>query len=84
MSAHTCHWPGCNVEVEPKLWGCKKHWFQLPAHLRSRIWKHYKPGQEISKTPSDDYVAAARAVQDWIAQQGRTSGDLFGSMPQGP
>lgn len=83
--SHTCHWPGCTVEVEPKLWGCKRHWFALPGRLRGRIWATYKPGQEISKTPSPEYVAAAREVQAWIAQQGDASGDLFGgAMPQGP
>lgn len=41
---HTCHWPGCTTEVEPKLWGCKKHWFALPGHLRSRIWATYVAG----------------------------------------
>lgn len=76
-SEHTCHWPGCNVEVEPKLWGCKKHWFSLPHHLRSRIWTTYKPGQEISKTPSAEYLAAAKAVQDWIRESQSKTGVLL-------
>lgn len=84
MTDHTCHWPGCSVPVEPKYWGCRDHWFALPGHLRGRIWTHYRPGQEISKKPSPEYVAAARAVQDWIAHQGAATGDLFGGMPQGP
>lgn len=28
--SHTCHWPGCTVEVDPKMWGCRRHWFMLP------------------------------------------------------
>lgn len=66
MSKHTCHWPGCTVEVPPKMWGCKPHWFKLPASLRRDIWNHYVPGQEITKTPSTAYVEVARRVQDWI------------------
>lgn len=67
---HTCHWPGCHVEVPPQLWGCRAHWFRLPQTLRNCIWNAYVPGQEISKTPSPAYIAAAQAVQRWIAEHG--------------
>lgn len=66
---HTCHWPGCEVSVKPAMWGCAKHWFKLPADLRSKIWRTYQPGQEISKDPSREYVAVAREVQVWIEGQ---------------
>jgi hypothetical protein len=64
---HHCHWPGCTKEVPPRMWGCSVHWFKLPASLRARIWRTYVPGQEITKTPSKAYIAAAREVQEWIA-----------------
>lgn len=64
---HTCHWPGCTMRVPPAMWGCKKHWFTLPDDLRRAIWRTYRPGQEISKTPSPAYVAVALQVRDWIA-----------------
>lgn len=64
--SHTCHWPGCEREVPPSMWGCKPHWFALPKALRDDIWRTYRPGQEISKTPSAEYLAAARAVREWI------------------
>ena len=51
------------------MWGCQPHWYRLPKALRDRIWQTYRPGQEISKTPSRDYIAAAREVQEWIAGQ---------------
>jgi hypothetical protein len=54
------------------MWGCRAHWFALPAGLRSRIWETYRPGQEISKTPSAAYLAAARDVQAWIQSQPAT------------
>jgi hypothetical protein len=63
---HTCHWPGCGKRVPPAMWGCKRHWFMLPADLRAKIWGAYRPGQEITKTPSREYVAIAREVQEWI------------------
>lgn len=66
---HTCHWPGCAQAVPPAMWGCKPHWYRLPKHLRDRIWAAYVPGQEITKTPSREYIEAAQAVQAWIAAQ---------------
>jgi hypothetical protein len=63
---HECHWPGCNKQVPPAMWGCKKHWFLLPRDLRNKVWHTYRPGQEITLTPSKEYVAVAREVQDWI------------------
>lgn len=63
---HFCHWPGCPVQVPPKLWGCKYHWFKLPVSLRNEVWATYKPGQEVTKTPSPSYLHVARQVQDWI------------------
>jgi hypothetical protein len=60
---HTCHWPGCTKPVPPAMWGCKPHWFQLPKRLRDAIWAAYVPGQEITKTPSPEYIAVAQQVQ---------------------
>ena len=67
--AHHCHWPGCDKQVPPAMWGCRTHWFTIPAGLRARIWATYRPGQERNGTPSAEYLAAARAVQTWITQE---------------
>jgi hypothetical protein len=64
---HECHWPGCHQQVPPAMWGCRRHWYALPLHLRNKIWEAYQPGQEKTLTPSRAYVAVAREVQDWIA-----------------
>lgn len=63
---HMCHWPNCNKQVPPRMWGCKEHWFRLPKIIRDRIWLTYQPGQEITKTPSVRYLVAARGAQKWI------------------
>lgn len=63
---HGCHWPGCERQVPPAMWGCKPHWYALPAILRAHIWATYEPGQEVAMTPSEDYLNAAQAVEDWI------------------
>lgn len=65
---HRCHWPTCNLNVPPKMWGCKKHWFKLPQAIRNRIWATYKPGQEITKTASKSYLKVALEAQDWALE----------------
>lgn len=65
--AHTCHWPGCNLQVKPAVWGCRPHWYRLPKALRDAIWASYEPGQEKTMRPSEAYLDAAQAVQAWIA-----------------
>lgn len=64
---HICHWPECQRQVPPAMWGCKEHWFKLPKPLRDGIWKEYRPGQEKDGTPSVRYLAVAQLVQEWIA-----------------
>lgn len=61
--SHHCHWPGCDAQVPPAMWGCRKHWFSLPKTLRDKIWDAYRPGQEINMTPSREYVQVAREQQ---------------------
>jgi len=64
---HHCHWPGCNKQVPPAMWGCSFHWFKLPVALRNRVWLTFKPGQEIAGTPTKEYIQVVKEVQDWIA-----------------
>lgn len=66
--SHHCHWPGCTKQCPPAMWGCRPHWYSLPANLRKDIWATYRPGQEVHGTPSRAYVRVAQAVQDWITQ----------------
>ena len=61
--SHTCHWPGCQKDVPPSRWGCSSHWYKLPKDIRDRIWRAYIPGQEITKTPSEAYLAVAREAE---------------------
>lgn len=63
---HECHWPGCTEQVPPAKWGCRKHWFKLPKRLRDKVWAAYVPGQERRMDPSEEYLAVAHEVQEWI------------------
>lgn len=65
---HHCHWPGCEKEVPPAMWGCRPHWFKLPKELRDKVWRAFRPGQEETMTPSRDYLTVAHEVQAWIAE----------------
>jgi hypothetical protein len=69
---HHCHWPGCDKQVPPAMWGCEPHWFKLPKALRDRIWRTYAPGQEVDLTPSAEYLKVADDVQRWIREHGVT------------
>ena len=69
---HHCHWPGCDKQVPPAMWGCSKHWFTLPVWLRRKVWAVYESGQEVNMTPSDEYLAVAREVQEWITSSRAT------------
>jgi len=73
---HTCHWPGCDRAVPPKMWGCREHWFRLPKRLRDAIWRTYVPGQEITKTPTAAYISAAKEVQAWISRSPRNQFEI--------
>ena len=79
--SHTCHWPGCNVAVKPAMWGCRKHWGMLPERIRREIWAAYRAGQEVDKRPSQRYIDAARAAQDWINTNIPQPGELFEESP---
>jgi hypothetical protein len=70
---HKCHWPGCNQQVPPALWGCLFHWRKLPATLHKKIWDAYRVGQEKflegkGPIPTREYLEVAREVQEWIKE----------------
>lgn len=56
---HKCNWPGCQVHVRRTLWGCTRHWLQLPAIMRAAIWRHQ------SEPKGQDYRKACQAAERW-------------------
>jgi hypothetical protein len=69
-----CFWPGCQ-EVRPaRMLGCSPHWFRLPDTLRTRIWRHYRPGQESDGNASAEYQAALEAVVRWVKENAGEDG----------
>ena len=64
--AHLCHAKGCPAPVPPKMFMCKPHWFMLPKATRDRVWAVYRPGQEITKDPSNAYMDVTTRAIAWL------------------
>jgi hypothetical protein len=52
---------------------CGRHWRRVPRELQRAVWRHYKPGQEKTKQPSPEYLAAANAAIEAVAIAERKS-----------
>lgn len=63
---HLCHATGCPVETPPRLFMCGRHWGMLPTEMKNDINRLFRPGQEVSKTPSKQYMLAALAAVKWL------------------
>lgn len=57
--SHRCHAVDCPMDVPPKMHMCLQHWRMVPKAVQELIWKHYRPGQEIDKRPTIEYIATA-------------------------
>lgn len=67
VPAHTCHAFRCSARTDPDRFMCLSHWRRLPKPLQKLIWRTYRPGQEISKDPSPEYMSAAMAAKNAVA-----------------
>jgi hypothetical protein len=66
--AHTCHAKGCKVEVRPELLMCLQHWRMVPKELQRQVWAHYREGQCDDRRPSREWLDAADAAINYVAQ----------------
>lgn len=66
---HTCHAKHCTTEVPPATFMCRLHWGLVPAPMREAIKTLYRPGQEVDKQPSGEYLAIAKAAIDAVAHK---------------
>lgn len=70
--SHLCHAIGCYAPIPPKLLMCMHHWRLVPRDLQDAVWEYYRPGQEITKDPSPEYLLAAfRARLEVAVIEGR-------------
>ncbi|HEV2185919.1 MAG TPA: hypothetical protein VGR70_01850 [Stellaceae bacterium] len=64
---HHCHALHCEEEVPPQMLMCRRHWFLVPKPLRQEVWRLYQRGQERTKTPTPEYLEAARRAINAVA-----------------
>lgn len=70
--SHKCHARGCDAEVPPARLMCGPHWRLVPQPLKDAVWATYRRGQEITKTPTAEYLEAAKAAIEAVAaREGR-------------
>ena len=66
MHSHTCHAFGCDRVIAPRFFMCPRHWAMVPPRHKAAVLRTYRPGQEIDKSPSPEYVAAATAARNAV------------------
>lgn len=66
---HRCHALRCNTPVPELYLMCRRHWFMVPMDLRAAVLALYRPGQEVRKDPSEEYVNAAWAAVQAVADK---------------
>lgn len=72
-ASHHCIMSNCAQEIPANRLMCRPHWKMVPQELQRAVWKHYRPGQEVDRNLSCDYMIAAKraieAVVEFEAQQ---------------
>lgn len=68
-NVHRCHAKNCLTPIPPKLLMCLPHWRMVPREIQAAIWRHYRPGQEIDKRPSIEYLKVMKDAIDAVAEK---------------
>jgi hypothetical protein len=66
---HLCHAKGCSTPCPPNKLMCGRHWRMVPKNIQYAVYRQYRPGQEVTKTPSDAYLRVAQMAIDAVAQR---------------
>lgn len=53
--SHECPGPGCKRRIPPHMLACKRHWYQVSADTRNRVWRAWANGAGAG---SDEHWAA--------------------------
>lgn len=67
MFKHRCHAIACKQCVPPRMFMCLKHWRMVPRDLQKEVWRNYTPGQEITKSPTAEYLLIAKQAVEHVA-----------------
>ncbi len=60
---------GCNRAIAAKFLMCGRHWVMVPPELQTAVYREYRPGQEIDKKPTHDYLVAMWRAIFAVAQK---------------
>ena len=56
------------MAVPPRLLMCAPHWHQVPKILQAAVYRMYRPGQERDRYVTWEYLRAAMAAINHVAQ----------------
>lgn len=71
--SHVCHAVGCSARVPPTKLMCLEHWRMVPKSIQMSVNRGYRPGQCADKTPSREWLKAARSAINWVRNAEQTS-----------
>lgn len=75
--SHACHAHGCDVDVPPRMFCCRAHWYSLRREMQDAVWREYSEGQEQRKDPTARYLAVQqRAVAEIAMYKPRSAKGL--------
>lgn len=77
MTVHTCHARRCSTACKPQHLMCPRHWREVPARLKRRVYLTYRHGQCDDMRPSIAWFQAADAA---IASVALLEGCPFGRL----
>lgn len=67
--SHVCHAEGCARPVAPRFLMCRYHWGQVPRDLQTEVYRLYRPGQEIDKRPTIEYLDAMEMAINYVRRR---------------
>lgn len=67
--SHHCHAHNCETNVPPRMLMCRRHWGMVPRSIQKKVWDHYRPGQEVDKRPSPEYLDVADEAVRAVAKK---------------
>jgi len=76
---HKCPVPTCNKQVQHTHLMCSSHWFKVPKHIQTAIYREYYAGLRRNDHPTLQYTFEVEAALAHIAQ---ISAPAQGAFPQ--
>jgi hypothetical protein len=60
-ATHECPGPGCERRMPVHMLACKRHWYQVSAATRSRVWKAWANGAGAGTVEHTEAIFQAMA-----------------------